>query len=417
MNCSELIYDNICKNLTETFNTSILNEKEEVKNYFYQVANDNENEYTIYKLIKNNENKQEKIIVNNIGGPYILRHLFNKELKMELYLFGERHSDEIDCTEDYIPFENYLENVINKTDVFLDIYLEVFPFDQDTGKYNQNDYNNDRISKILEKTYECIQPTTRDKQKCKLSRIHYIDIRKKTNKFNEILLFFYYRNYIDYFENADIEDLKLMIEILEYFLDKDELKKYLKIQLINWSYIKSYLYKKTISIDLVKNIIKYFYEKMTIIVDKNMEKIKFFSDNLISYIKELIKIKKFEQSEEIEELEDFIKMKLQYIDTCKRIYNSIVDLYMIDIGTYYMDIYTIIRMFKKFNNLENQPTRAHNILHYAGSAHTKNIYEFLLINGFEELERDSVGDFDSKSNCIQMENVLQPLFSEWLFDL
>ena len=83
-----------------------------------------------------------------------------------------------------------------------------------------------------------------------------------------------------------------------------------------------------------------------------------------------------------------------------------------------VDVYTLARIFKKFqvNHARNtrktdEPEEPHNIIMYAGDAHSIQVRRFLEKLGFE-LISESKGDAE-KDFCVDVRHFEQPFFSSW----
>ena len=75
----------------------------------------------------------------------------------------------------------------------------------------------------------------------------------------------------------------------------------------------------------------------------------------------------------------------------------------------FMDIYTIARMFRNFNNIPNEySSKPKNIIVYAGSFHTTRIAQFLKAIGFEKITH--VEESSNNENCVNLDEKFLPLF-------
>ena len=114
-----------------------------------------------------------------------------------------------------------------------------------------------------------------------------------------------------------------------------------------------------------------------------------------------------------------------FIDSVNNVWSSSAG-----VNSVIADIYTISRIFKKFNmekiqekayynGATDQPERAHNIIIYAGDFHAQTYRKFLKdVLNFDKLEvagkeepYDKVGE---KLYCLDMKKIL-PFFSKWEF--
>lgn len=441
--------DEICNEIKETFDTNILfkdNLNNDLKNSFYTVANKCKRtncDNTLYKLIRNQRNLLNNIQrVDFIGGPTVVQHLYNKEYKIDIYLFGERHSDQTDCNKigktsnnREILIENYLENLIQNTHVFLDIYLEIPTFGRET--YKRTDFMRpQRMQELFLKFFDCVQTSTRQKEKCELARFHYVDIREENYYFNDFLSFFYntkfqfskiienqekqteFLNKLEEFKNNEywinqINKWSLMYKIQRSYLSKKIIQYFTKKIILSSEYFKSFEFNN--KIDLIKNAFNdYNYnENQMAIFKKEIEEIRKRLQDFEKLPKLIAeqKIKYKKSKEELEKKEQsilYLKIREQQIKEWF-INFFINEQLLLKMNALFMDMYTCSRIFKTFRNISTkQPEKPHNIIYYAGYEHTKNILEFLLNIGFERIE--SSGNFSIINNCINMEKIRQPFF-------
>lgn len=381
--------EQLCDNLIKTFNTNILKKQDKfTQAVFYSISKNKYN--TLSKLIQNHYTIQ-KPIIDYIGRPDVLTKVYNKKYNMIIYLFGESHFDLSDCPKKKksLLIENYLEELILKTDVFLDIFIEI----PDKIKDRKSDSSLNQIHLKFENL------------KCQLARIHYTDVREIKNSLNdtEIGWFSYNISKMNIFDKNINRDFNIFLienqEKINYIFDKLTTK---NKQEYNDFWISQFYKNKLINKELQRSYLKepiFEYIKTNVLDIINNEK----------FIKEITEIiNKIKNTENIEKL----------IDLYYSLYSKIIPPNSIN-----LDIYTLSRIFKKFN-VENkfmQPEKPKNIIFYGGSAHTYNIYKFLISNGFEEIEKTGnffdvytdkwIGTKNKYEFCIDMKSIKQPLFS------
>ena len=89
-------------------------------------------------------------------------------------------------------------------------------------------------------------------------------------------------------------------------------------------------------------------------------------------------------------------------------YIEVVTTYLRYISCLFMDIYTLARMFKKFNvTSDHHPPEPLNIIYYAGTAHTINMSFMLQELGFKITEKS----VPYNVSCTNIQSLKQPLFS------
>ena len=483
----------ICETLLETYNTSILDrsekffkkacieeakkcvEKEEINSieksrFTKSIDNRRILERTVLsQLILNHSNESnpeippenKKPIANYIGGPYTLTMHWNKEYKKIIYIFGESHSRKTDCDkfkrkdgffgkQNTMLIEDYLEQLIRNTDVFIDFYLEI-------GR-EQNLSGNDRISKITQRLKHCFynfrspnhaepvyfgpnpesgfqstNPFSHDDTiiKCWLSRMHYFDLRRKAYDVKP----------------DDISYLCVKMSTLTYILKDirdDTGGDRSSYPIVIAKFLLDVKYEENI-----KPILKSFSEIVSLQDYKNFwdEKIdehKFLSKKVTKFKSRHMhtKIKTFIKNEILNTKingiiinpELFVQLVKQYIETIDKYkvngtYNfadapesditlladsKCISIFII-INTYVADYYLLCRIFREFDlsldaNTErwtDEPKEPHNIIIYAGNIHSNKVRRFL-----KELDFDVIHSTDtSVENCIYMKDFPQPFFS------
>ena len=208
----------ICNKLVNTYNTNVLDDpnidpdiKKEFFNASVKYRDGDKGRKVLMDLIYNHEYSSNKPIATFIGGPYTLTVHWSKEYQKMIYIFGENHSDKIECDKvgsfkkgDVItPIENYLSDLILNTNVFIDLYIEFPVYSKIDKEYNVNFkpfQKNDRVQKLFEQFKKCLQYTTRSAKQCKLARVHYFDARfeDKEGRLEGINLISWYRVEVKY---------------------------------------------------------------------------------------------------------------------------------------------------------------------------------------------------------------------------
>ena len=430
--------ENLCKELRYTYDTNILdNEDEIVQDEFLKVSRENRDNTTnpgrkvLMQLICNHYDKSvKKPTAEFIGGPCTLSIHWHPGFKKMIYIFGESHANITDCDKfkkdaNTILIEDYLYNLMITTDVFLDIYLEIFSY-QD-GEYNKyRGYVAGRGNELFKKFKQCIQYNTRSDSSCKLARVHYYDIRTndieldydnmEENKINILWFFFFLFKQKEYgfiFVEYILERYPKVTSLLKELVQDDITKvcEFMKKQLEDNPYIKKELNK--INNPQLKPIILNFYGKLLC---------KELTENIPNIKKDILNILNYEQ-----------------ISDDDKILNSIfsIKIFLESTFAYFADVYLIARVFKDFDmekkkdkSYFDQPKSAHNIIIYGGDLHSESYRSFLSSIGFHEIEHtgDIYTDFESSTddesseekdkrnpnkptNCVDMRKIKQPFFS------
>jgi hypothetical protein len=427
----------ICDKLVNTYNTNVLDDPNidpDIRKEFFKAStkyrHGDKGRKVLMDLIYNHEYNTNKPTAAFIGGPFTLTVHWSKEYQKMIYIFGENHSDKIECDKvgsfkkgDVItPIENYLSDLILNTDVFIDLYIEFPAYSKIDKEYNVNFYpfkENYRFRKLFEQFRRCLQYTTRSAKECKLARVHYFDARFEDNKGRTqgINLISWYRievkyiidyvqtsEQVDMFKNLIIEYPK-MITLLKGLSSETEedFLKFCSSQLHDNYYVNKELDKIKENLSLKKIILEFAKEHF---IDYGIIHRTMFKINIPIIFKYLEKIEPTQL-----EKENFKKAFLSTYDSTLSI-NSIV-----------ADVYLLSRIFKDFDitKLEekgyigatDQPLRAHNIIIYTGNGHAERYRTFLERLKFKPIgSSGKSGEYPSKY-CIDMKTIKQPFFSEW----
>jgi hypothetical protein len=401
--------ENTCSKIIETFNTNILDEQSVmIQAAFLSLAKEaqgkNDLDNTLFRLVRNHYDLKKvrihKPVSPYIGGPFHLTKHINKNTNMIIYIFGERHSDKVDCPLNYELIENYLYELIQNTDVFLDLYFE-FPGFTNNIYSRTNIMAPQRMQDLFLKFYDCIQTLTRTSDKCQLSRIHYIDTRSSDllSITSDLLVFSHlYRNGIEYLkmylkDNSNKNFIKKIINQIP----STNINEYNNFWLVEFT--KEKKIQKELNKSFYKNeIIKFIQQK---IIDKLTELDGF---NILKNLKRDISKNKFNHNLFLRNLEVFSVYVGNYIAV-------------------YIDAYSLSRIFKDFkitNNL-NQPKRPKNIIIYAEDRHSQNYRDFIESIGFIKSEESSkfYENFELPSEgygrfCTDMINIEQPFFNKFV---
>lgn len=455
--------EEICNKLKDTYNASILHNENTITQAVFEHisrknSGGNKGNTTLMKLILNYYDTKRKLInktvYNKIGGPISLTLQWSEKYNMYVYIFGEYHSDQIDCDiatppgkinteairdgcgakkvrnpitkkcvnedgvigkniikeakeaalkkEDYIKVETYLKNLFLNTPAFIDFYLE-------TPGYTGQDYlhgvhpwvfGTDRLAKLSADFQDCLRAIKRkDIYLCNNVRVHYLDIRKDE-------------------EMKDVNDVSHLRAVYNKIRWTHQISYAAKLALLeNDKRIHETIKRlRTSDIDEYKN----FWKKQLLqssIVRKEFSRTILPKDVLKDFLeKEIIHAalryrSRFQKYLKIWDTPEVnLDMVMQGIS------------YTVIINAIVMDMYTISRMFKKFKNVENQPERPRNIILYAGDAHSTMCRKFLDHLGFETINKTAGVIYDTGvenkywrnkpaySNCVDISAFKQPFF-------
>lgn len=414
--------DKTTQELLSTFNPNILDSKDiTTQAAYYDLANNKyytKEDNILFQLIKRHYiSKIYKPIVKYVGGPmYLTRHNGNiNNTLYNIYLFGEMHAKVTDCPSNSkknntLLIENYLEQLIDTTDVFLDIYFEFPGFHE--LKYNVSVdrmlHPDLRLGKLFTKFSTCIQTLTRKANICKTSRIHYIDARRLellgTSDVNWLGIFILSNiNRQDSFEISNVKNFissnkKRIQDIFKSLLTNniEEYKQFWILQIYQTDLVSKELSRSF----LKKDIFNFIKSKVEIEAAKLYNNTTFY--NFVSYL--------------YNNINNVDKKYLQYLKN--------FDLFTVPINSLIVDTYTLSRIFKEFNikNKLLQPVKPQNIIVYAGDAHCDAYRDFFDYIGLQKTEESGISYDDYinnqkyglgkniMKNCLDMSNIKQPIF-------
>jgi hypothetical protein len=433
---------NIYTNLIETYNTYELDsESKFIQDTFLDISTKNlhsdKGKKVLMQLICNHFSKdplKQRPTPRFIGGPKNLTVHYSKKYNKMIYIFGEYHSDIVDCDTRFgdesskekwdepnskkMRVEYFLSEFIRTTDVFLDIFVEFPIIPKKEGKYH-DDFNpfpkNIRINKLLENLKECLQRDTRN-EVCSLARIHFFDIRLFDNKgivssSNNTNYFFSKLKYIfsNLFGHERIKELRsfaqeqIIIDLLYKiaYPDEEEFKKIWINHLTDFSYNKKELERLENDDPTMKKTILDFIEKE-------------IAETVMKYRDIRKKIVNIILKNDKDKVEEFIYSFI------------IIKDFITEVNVLYTDLYTLLRIFKTFNMSEikekayeqatDQPEKAHNIIIYGGDLHAQTYRKFFTeVLHFDKLEvagkEEKYQEVGENMYCIDMKTISQPLFS------
>jgi hypothetical protein len=449
---SKCEFEWLCDTLIQTYNTSVLDVSDTnfkdacIEEAHKCVRKDKDSERKVLSQLILNHSKQndpdvpkeeKKPITDFIGGPVSLTMHWSKQYKKLIYIFGESHSKLNDCKwaigykpEQVMLIEDYLEQLFKNTDVFIDFYLET--------PRTYPDYGDTRIGVMATRFKDCFyNPNTKENEnKCKLSRMHYVDIRGESSdlKPNRMSYASLGMTYIS--GNKLLQNLTILLDKYNYDT---------KIKPIFEEFSKINIY------DDKEDDEKYaeydeFWDKQIKEVNFVIKKVarSTIHDKIKSFIKkELRDIGKY--SKKIDDIKILLKTVKDFIATVDKYSTGTTNKYdfdsitendrkillnldclgiFISINSNIMDYYLLCRIFKVFDftKLKNhrwtdEPKEPHNIIIYAGDTHSKNVRQFLKELEFKEISTTNViksidiWKFPKINHCIDIRKFPQPFFS------
>ena len=425
--------------LINTYDTKILDKLDSgITKSLYEISVDDGKEILVKrpvltKLI-NNHLKNQQIFPDFIGGPNSLTLHWNQDLNKMIYIFGEVHSEIQDCDTrfsdaskiDWGPqkllVEDFFYSLIQTSDVFIDLFLEI-PSYKGVKYGDMKEYNmNDRIGKIFQRLKVCIEKETRHSPECEMARIHYFDARMINNDGSTNINQFYEditnvftkqkkQQKINPQEELDFLELfsiaNKYTEIFQKLFDINSLD----TDTNNYNYTREF-WKREFTIDN-----SYTNKELGQLPQQIKDFILTFClDKLIGEIKPL----KNEVIESIKNIDTFIRNQKSFDKMIvKQAYETIQN-YLLLANTYSADIYLLSRVFKQFNltkkpllgrDISDQPSHAHNIIIYGGETHAENYRDFFTKCGFSLVPPSIVPPNSEDHFCLDIRSFHRPFFS------
>jgi len=459
----------LCDTLIQTYNTSVLDVSDttfkdaciEQAHKCVREENRTSERTVLSQLIINHskENdstvlkKDKKPIADFIGGPSTLTMHWSKQYKKLIYIFGEKHTEKTDCRNFYskkdqdkeMLIEDYLEQLFKNTDAFIDFYLE-------TERTYQDIYGDTRMAVMAKRFKDCFHnPNTKENENtCKLSRMHYFDVRRESSdiKINSMTYASLSMKRI-YMKFVGMHQTQITLrDILTIFSDLLEHYDYdTKIKPVLEEFSKINFYDEEEDDDIKYKEYDEFWDKQIkeeIFVLKKVDRSTIH--NIIkSFIKKELRNPHFHSKKDfrnhykdstkvdiktlVKTVKDFLAKLNKFSTGTTNKYNfesirkdDITILLNLEFSVWLMmcnalvttDYYLLGRIFKVFDftkkrRLTDEPKKPHNIIIYAGDVHSATIRKFLKELEFRDISH--VNPESYVSNCINMHGFPQPFFS------
>ena len=315
----------------------------------------------------------------------------NKEGKIGKEIIKNNKGEEKENNHEEMEIQDFLKELVNNTDVFLDLYFE-FPqfldYSYEDYDYLKSDARNIQyMDKIFSNFIECVQTETRlNNKNCELFRVHYIDIRKKGNDHFDSVIYKLRKSLIT-------GQVKKNLKLLKEFTN---IKKKDLLIMYNTDVKKNkYIQKELSKTPLKKEILSFCYDKIEDHINTTT------INNLNSFSKEILHIYPVVNMDII----------ISFVSE------------LITITGIMVDVYTLSRIFRaEFKIGERyQPKRQHNIIIQAGDCHSKVYRSFLTKLKFLTIETsgketnmcyaDNYKGDRKSTRCLELNNISQPLFN------
>lgn len=396
--------------------------------------------------------------IDFIGGPFNITYHWSNKYKKGIYIWGEWHDEKTECPQNTglkINIEDFLQHFFfTNPIVFSDFYLEmeayVVPDGYDYRGYGLSKY---RIDILRNRFGPCIGPERDDSTYCHNSRMHFFDIRqgKVKSGMNSASLFqseitSFVFNIKEELKGREPEEKCLNIDLLNKiteFIQRWKSFLYFFARFDNLEFDtrlnhKKFWYDQLLTFNIVKKEISVMHADvrpfLNIFIKKELDdqlrydytNIGKNAGNVLNIYK---RIQKFKDEGFVKD-ELFIKhFGLKY-KNINFLINSIDSLFSNEIMIFnalISDAYLLARIFKTFQIYDpdkkratDEPEEPHNIIIYAGNAHSQRYRKFLKCLGFRLLEES--GGLEAPlpgqgEHCVDMRPITQPLFSSWPYDI
>ena len=414
------------------------------------------------KLISNRKTPYAKI--HFVGGPHNITHHWSNKYKKEIYILGEEHDETVDCPKrddnldlNIINIEKFLYNIffinpIAFSDFYLEMQAHVVPYG-----YQEYGNNQSRMNILRNWFGNCIGPKRNSDNLCDNSRMHFFDIRQGDVKggMNSACLF--QNECISFlsYANSKLKDHKdTMYHHYPELLTSDESSVW-----DEYCYDSSFLKEITTFVDRWKSFFIFFARFDNDYTNTKLNYKKFWYDQIYNFkllakqitvmhtdVKPLLNIfikkelDKILRREHIIMAEDSLMVSHIYEPIREYVYDPLnalkyreikelidsldnINVRVLEFNALIADGYLLARIFKTFKVYDrfaynprktDEPAEPHNIVIYAGNAHSQRCRLFLKYLGFNLIEESGgLEKPDRFSNCVNMQKINQPFFSKW----
>jgi len=468
-------YEDMCERLIETYNTSIIDyfsqelqdacdeEASKCTSYRKNYMRGRKRE-VLSKLIRNRKNPHTK--VDFVGGPFNITYHWSNKYKKAIYIWGEKHGETIDCPKPdphlkMINIEDFLYNIFFTNPIaFSDFYLEMQAHVVPYG-YPEYEYSADRINILRSLFGNCIGPNRNFSRSCDNSRMHFFDIRLGEVRWgmNSACLFEDEISYFLSYSNSKLKNHKdTMYQDYPDLSPSDESNVW-----DEYCYDNSFLEKINNFVDRWKSFLHFFSRFDNDDLNTQLNYKKFWYDQVYHFKllakeitvmhtdvkpllnifikKELDKLLPFDYYTEMAENSKYIlyvnkrirdilygyhtpSYRFTYKDI-KKLTESMYSIFnkIFEFNLLIVDAYLLARIFKTFKiddpysynrRKTDEPAEPHNIIIYAGNAHSQRYRLFLNYLGFNLIE--NAGGLEKPegfTNCVNMKGIEQPFFGKW----
>lgn len=387
----------LCELLLNTYNTNYLDfyaHKDIMTEISVLMKGKKAGNQILMSLIRNHTRPYAKPVVPYISGPKFLTLLTSEKYNSTVYLFGESHGITNLCDdlekEPNIAITDYLVRLVGSTDVFLDIFLELGP---STLKTYQTIFglrpgfgeHNWALYKLHDTFRDCMVM-----KNCPLIRVHWSDLRIvggldildtdygriPSNSFLRLVQWVCPRT--TWPPNEFIQDALEQFSGIINTLLGPEARDFLIKEIEDYARVLKELQKSFLKAE----ILEFCMNNFKLSLKKDLGGLQYY-------------------------------LKLVKNGTARWTDIAQVCDYLIVLGSEYMDMYLLSRMFKEFDSPGHAPKTPKNIIFYGGKAHARKYSVFLRSIGYKTHKTIEETEIDGRSvRCLDMKDFPQPFFTQ-----
>ena len=444
--------EKLCKDLKNTYDVSLIDKMPDQLIYAFQreALKCTFGRPVLSRLIINYYNKYPNLpessppVTKFIRGPKNLTVHWSERFNKLVYIFGEFHqTPHCNANTSFDPnfmmnIEDYIHQLLKTTYKFIDFAFEITAMGRKKSKYTYDPavvvFKDEPLYNMFRKFEKCIATATRHEAECQLGRVHFLDVRTidflKVDKISYLMVSFFNAatdpiKIIKLFEDENF--IRLLKALEREFSKDDDTRRtlaYFKVFIFSNDYNLIEINRLESSTNLedkhiAEQICAFMSDEIQRILTKSYQVLKKDIRNILDFHKETTEyqeIKKFDEA--FTTVHSVNPIRITEIVASF----SNMSKFFVSIITISQDIYCLARLFKTFNLskegfagavLTDQPSKAHNIIIYAGDTHSQRYRKFLMeYLGFIEVAKtgQSENGRDSDS-CINMADIPQPFFS------
>ncbi len=350
-----------------------------------------------------------------ISGPQTLTEQVDPNSQRRVYVFGELHGRDGECSQDkYMEARYYFRRLFTTTSAFIDFFLEIPSYTGTSwSKVFMENIRDGRQGDIMKDIrgalVKCTSAAHRDAKDCQLIRAHFTDVRFDNHAATNTL------SYLALLSTMTPGRIRMGLaapDVRQLLADlvKDP-GHVIETYVLSGKFTKKALLQLNPEIqesirDYVAVSLKSEFEAREKLYGSGGRTLQHLA--LLMYNTDLNTVS-----------DDKMVRLLKYINNA----------YLTPLESWVVDAYTMARLFKTFAASGDQPTEARNAIVYAGEAHAERLRVFLTRVGFSMVgkagiktqtslvppdfirtPRNDAVENDGFERCLNMTGISQPLF-------